>query len=75
MHEEARPAMTHGDVRASNVLLFQGFRAKIGDYYDMCREAQDRVPLRGVVASSTVPCLAPEYLLSQNSRLDLPYLR
>jgi serine/threonine protein kinase len=32
LHEKARPSIVHRDVRSSNVLVFDGHDAKIGDF-------------------------------------------
>jgi pto-interacting protein 1 len=44
LHEKAAPAVTHKDVRSTNVLLFDGMRAKIADY-NMFSQAADMARL------------------------------
>ncbi|KAL6641437.1 hypothetical protein ACP70R_019618 [Stipagrostis hirtigluma subsp. patula] len=40
LHEGAAPPVTHRDVRSTNVLLFEGSRAKIGDH-DLFKQAPE----------------------------------
>jgi pto-interacting protein 1 len=44
LHEKASPRVTHKDVRSTNVLLFDGMRAKIADY-NMFSQAADMARL------------------------------
>ncbi|KAL6641438.1 hypothetical protein ACP70R_019619 [Stipagrostis hirtigluma subsp. patula] len=40
LHKRARPPVTHTDVRSTNVLLFEGFTAKIADH-DLFKQAPE----------------------------------
>lgn len=59
LHEEVRPPVTHGDIRSTNVLLFDGFRAKIADN-DMFREIEAQLTDPGHAVVQPLRCLAPE---------------
>jgi pto-interacting protein 1 len=61
LHETVRPAVTHKDVRSTNVLLFEGFRAKIADY-NMFSQAADMARLnRSTHTLGSFGYQAPEY--------------
>lgn len=62
LHEKARPAVTHKDVRSTNVLLFDGMRAKIADY-NMFSQAADMARLnRSTHTLGSFGYQAPEYV-------------
>jgi pto-interacting protein 1 len=64
LHEIVRPAVTHKDVRSTNVLLFEGFRAKIADY-NMFSQAADMARLnRSTHTLGSFGYQAPEYVFS-----------
>ncbi|CAO2042795.1 unnamed protein product [Urochloa humidicola] len=64
LHEAARPAVTHKDVRTTNVLLFEGFRAKIADY-NMFSQAADMARLnRSTHTLGSFGYQAPEYAMT-----------
>ncbi|OEL33751.1 PTI1-like tyrosine-protein kinase 3, partial [Dichanthelium oligosanthes] len=64
LHEIARPAVTHKDVRSTNVLLFEGFRAKIADY-NMFSQAADMARLnRSTHTLGSFGYQAPEYAMT-----------
>ncbi|CAL5068613.1 unnamed protein product [Urochloa decumbens] len=64
LHETARPAVTHKDVRSTNVLLFEGFRAKIADY-NMFSQAADMARLnRSTHTLGSFGYQAPEYAMT-----------
>ncbi|CAL5031308.1 unnamed protein product [Urochloa decumbens] len=64
LHELARPAVTHKDVRSTNVLLFEGFRAKIADY-NMFSQAADMARLnRSTHTLGSFGYQAPEYAMT-----------
>lgn len=61
LHEKVRPAVTHKDVRSTNVLLFEGHRAKIADY-NMFSQAADMARLnRSTHTLGSFGYQAPEY--------------
>src|SRR4051812_12272136 len=63
LHEKASPAVTHKDVRSTNVLLFDGMRAKIADY-NMFSQAADMARLnRSTHTLGSFGYQAPEYVL------------
>uniref|UniRef100_A0A0D9ZMH1 Protein kinase domain-containing protein n=1 Tax=Oryza glumipatula TaxID=40148 RepID=A0A0D9ZMH1_9ORYZ len=62
LHEKVQPAVTHKDVRSTNVLLFEGFRAKIADY-NMFSQAADMARLnRSTHTLGSFGYQAPEYV-------------
>lgn len=62
LHETVRPAVTHKDVRSTNVLLFEGFRAKVADY-NMFSQAADMARLnRSTHTLGSFGYQAPEYV-------------
>jgi len=64
LHEVVRPAVTHKDVRSTNVLLFDGFRAKIADY-NMFSQAADMARLnRSTHTLGSFGYQAPEYAMT-----------
>ncbi|KAL5214916.1 hypothetical protein ABZP36_004068 [Zizania latifolia] len=64
LHEKVRPAVTHKDVRSTNVLLFDGFRAKIADY-NMFSQAADMARLnRSTHTLGSFGYQAPEYAMT-----------
>ncbi|XP_062183838.1 PTI1-like tyrosine-protein kinase 3 [Phragmites australis] len=63
LHEMVRPAVTHKDVRSTNVLIFEGFRAKIADY-NMFSQAADMARLnRSTHTLGSFGYQAPEYAM------------
>ncbi|CAD6263241.1 unnamed protein product [Miscanthus lutarioriparius] len=63
LHEMVQPAVTHKDVRSTNVLLFEGFRAKIADY-NMFSQAADMARLnRSTHTLGSFGYQAPEYAM------------
>lgn len=64
LHEMVQPPVTHKDVRSTNVLLFDGFRAKIADY-NMFSQAADMARLnRSTHTLGSFGYQAPEYVPS-----------
>jgi serine/threonine protein kinase len=64
LHEMVQPPVTHKDVRSTNVLLFEGFRAKIADY-NMFSQAADMARLnRSTHTLGSFGYQAPEYVPS-----------
>jgi pto-interacting protein 1 len=64
LHKLVRPAVTHKDVRSTNVLLFEGFRAKLADY-NMFSQAADMARLnRSTHTLGSFGYQAPEYAMT-----------
>ncbi|XP_020403127.1 putative protein kinase superfamily protein isoform X2 [Zea mays] len=64
LHEMVQPPVTHKDVRSTNVLLFEGFRAKIADY-NMFSQAADMARLnRSTHTLGSFGYQAPEYAMT-----------
>ncbi|KAM0911856.1 hypothetical protein ACQ4PT_013208 [Festuca glaucescens] len=64
LHEKASPPVTHKDVRSTNVLLFDGMRAKIADY-NMFSQAADMARLnRSEHTLGSFGYQAPEYAMT-----------
>ncbi|TVU50941.1 hypothetical protein EJB05_02339, partial [Eragrostis curvula] len=75
MHEAVRPPATHGDVRPTNVLLFEGFRAKIGDYNlfrdtEASYEYDEYCPPRIVLGVHPPVYTAPEIVMRGSHATD-----
>ncbi|XP_015692102.1 PTI1-like tyrosine-protein kinase 3 [Oryza brachyantha] len=73
LHEKVQPAVTHKDVRSTNVLLFEGFRAKIADY-NMFSQAADMARLnRSTHTLGSFGYQAPEYAMTgqMNDKSDV----
>ncbi|KAE8820304.1 PTI1-like tyrosine-protein kinase 3 [Hordeum vulgare] len=64
LHEKVSPPVIHKDVRSTNVLLFDGMRAKIADY-NMFSQAADMARLnRSTHTLGSFGYQAPEYAMS-----------
>lgn len=64
LHDKVQPAITHKDVRSTNVLLFEDFRAKIADY-NMFSQAADMARLnRSTHTLGSFGYQAPEYAMT-----------
>uniref|UniRef100_A0A0D9W6J6 Protein kinase domain-containing protein n=2 Tax=Leersia perrieri TaxID=77586 RepID=A0A0D9W6J6_9ORYZ len=73
LHEKVQPAVTHKDVRSTNVLLFDGFRAKLADY-NMFSQAADMARLnRSTHTLGSFGYQAPEYAMTgqMNDKSDV----
>ncbi|XP_010525876.1 PREDICTED: PTI1-like tyrosine-protein kinase 3 isoform X3 [Tarenaya hassleriana] len=64
LHEKFQPPIIHRDIRSSNVLLFQGFKAKIGDF-NLSNQAPDMAArLHSTRVLGTFGYHAPEYAMT-----------
>ncbi|KAJ3675417.1 hypothetical protein LUZ60_004459 [Juncus effusus] len=64
LHERKKPVIVHKNVRSCNILLFEGFRAKVADY-DVFNEVVDvNVRPHSVNLLGTLGYTAPEYCMS-----------
>ncbi|WOL15589.1 PTI1-like tyrosine-protein kinase 3 [Canna indica] len=64
LHEKVQPSIIHRDVRSSNVLLFEDFRAKIADF-NLSNQAPDMAArLHSTRVLGTFGYHAPEYAMT-----------
>ncbi|CAA7404621.1 unnamed protein product [Spirodela intermedia] len=64
LHEKAQPAVIHRDIRSSNVLLFEDFKAKIADF-NLLNQAPDMAArLHSTRVLGTFGYHAPEYAMT-----------
>ncbi|KAK8651214.1 hypothetical protein V6N13_140826 [Hibiscus sabdariffa] len=63
LHQECDHQVIHRDVKTSNIMLDEGFNAKLGDFGLARRVEHDKSP-DATVAAGTMGYLAPEYLLT-----------
>ncbi|KAL1808035.1 hypothetical protein DCAR_0727432 [Daucus carota subsp. sativus] len=64
LHEKVQPSIIHRDVRSSNVLLFEDFRAKIADF-NLSNQAPDNAArLHSTRVLGTFGYHAPEYAMT-----------
>ncbi|KAL2470191.1 PTI1-like tyrosine-protein kinase 3 [Abeliophyllum distichum] len=64
LHERVRPSMIHRDIRSSNVLLFEDYKAKIADF-NLSNQAPDMAArLHSTRVLGTFGYHAPEYAMT-----------
>ncbi|CAM8937099.1 unnamed protein product [Rhodiola kirilowii] len=64
LHEKVQPSIIHRDIRSSNVLLFEDFRAKIADF-NLSNQAPDMAArLHSTRVLGTFGYHAPEYAMT-----------
>ncbi|XP_020261502.1 PTI1-like tyrosine-protein kinase 3 [Asparagus officinalis] len=64
LHEKAQPSVIHRDIRSSNILLFEDFKAKIADF-NLSNQAPDMAArLHSTRVLGTFGYHAPEYAMT-----------
>uniref|UniRef100_A0A0D9VYA7 Protein kinase domain-containing protein n=1 Tax=Leersia perrieri TaxID=77586 RepID=A0A0D9VYA7_9ORYZ len=64
LHERAQPSIVHRDVRSSNVLVFDGYDAKIGDFNLTNASPDSAARLHSTKVLGTFGYHAPEYAMT-----------
>ncbi|KAI5434631.1 L-type lectin-domain containing receptor kinase VIII.1, partial [Lathyrus oleraceus] len=63
LHQECENQVIHRDIKTSNIMLDEGFNARLGDFGLARQTEHDKSP-DATVAAGTMGYLAPEYLLT-----------
>ncbi|XWS59702.1 hypothetical protein CRYUN_Cryun08bG0144500 [Craigia yunnanensis] len=63
LHQECDHQVIHSDIKTSNIMLDEGFNAKLGDF-GLARQVEHDKSPDATAAAGTMGYLAPEYLLT-----------
>ncbi|KAL3536295.1 hypothetical protein ACH5RR_004756 [Cinchona calisaya] len=63
LHQECENQVIHRDIKSSNIMLDEGFNARLGDF-GLARQVEHDKSPDATVAAGTMGYLAPEYLLT-----------
>lgn len=63
LHQECDNQVIHRDIKSSNIMIDEGFNAKLGDF-GLARQIEHDKSPDATVAAGTMGYLAPEYLLT-----------
>ncbi|GKV05666.1 hypothetical protein SLEP1_g17653 [Rubroshorea leprosula] len=63
LHQECENQVIHRDIKTSNIMLDEGFNARLGDF-GLARQVEHDKSPDATVAAGTMGYLAPEYLLT-----------
>ncbi|KAL1549454.1 L-type lectin-domain containing receptor kinase VIII.1 [Salvia divinorum] len=63
LHQECESQVIHRDIKSSNIMLDEGFNARLGDF-GLARQIEHDKSPDATVAAGTMGYLAPEYLLT-----------
>ncbi|KAM1307103.1 hypothetical protein ACFXTH_009358 [Malus domestica] len=63
MHQECENQVIHRDIKTSNIMLDEGFNARLGDF-GLARQIEHNKSPDATVAAGTMGYLAPDYLLT-----------
>ncbi|CAL2267780.1 unnamed protein product [Prunus armeniaca] len=63
LHQECENQVIHRDIKTSNIMLDEGFNAKLGDF-GLARQIEHDKSPDATVAAGTMGYLAPDYLLT-----------